>query len=145
MQIEVGRNRDATGELEEFTWDLFPVVPAELTLHLDSDGLPKVGTEIRPGMILVGKIGKNSTYNPDWQPTPSEANWMSFEELRDKYGHQWRNTSFYASSEMVGTVTAAYLSGDGESQRAVVVLTGELSEHCDAFSRETALARGHHS
>ena len=39
MMIEVGRERDSTGDLEEFTWDLFPVVPAELTVHLNSDGL----------------------------------------------------------------------------------------------------------
>lgn len=145
MLIEVGRERDSTGDLEEFTWDLFPVVPAEFTRHLDSDGLPKVGTEIKPGMIVVGKIGKSSTFNRECQPTPGEANWLSFEELRDKYGHQWCNSSYYATSETVGTVTEAYLSGDGETQRAVVVLTGAASDQSDAFSRDTALAHGDHS
>jgi DNA-directed RNA polymerase beta subunit len=144
MMIEVGRERDSTGDLEEFTWDLFPVVPAELTVHLNSDGLPKVGTQIRPGMIVVGKIGKSPTFDRDCQPTPGEANWSSFEEMRDKYAHQWYNASFYATSETVGTVTEAYLSGDGETQRAVVVLTGGIDEGSDAFRRDTALARGHH-
>jgi DNA-directed RNA polymerase beta subunit len=145
MLIEVGRDRDSSGDLEEFTWDLFPVVPADLTTHLDADGLPKIGTEIKPGMIVVGKIGKSSTFDPGCQPMLGEANWLSFEEMRDKYGHQWRNTSFYATPETVGTVTEAYLTGDGESQRAVVVLTGGASERSDAFGRDTALARGHHS
>lgn len=145
MVIEIRRERDSAGDLEEFTWDLFPVLPAEVTLHLDSNGLPKLGTEIRPGMIVVGKIGRSPTYDSNCQPTSIEANGLSFDELHAKYAHQWRNTSFYATPETVGTVTEAYLSGAGETQRAVVILTGGTGERSDAFTRDTALAHGHHS
>ena len=87
MLIEVGRDRDSTGNLEEFTCGFVSRGSRPIhTMHLNADGLPKIGTEIRPGMILVGKIGKSSTFNPDRQPTPGEANWLNFEEMQAKYG-----------------------------------------------------------
>lgn len=69
MRIEVRQSADGTGQLEEFTWDLFPLVDASETLHLDESGLPKVGSHIKPGMIIVGKISKTRSYDPERQPT----------------------------------------------------------------------------
>ena len=73
MRIEVRQSADGTGQLEEFTWDLFPLVDASETLHLDRSGLPKVGSLIKPGMIVVGKIAKTRSYDPERQPTALEV------------------------------------------------------------------------
>lgn len=44
-------------EGEQLTSDL-PGVDAEAIKHLDEDGLPTIGTEVRPGMILVGRLAR---------------------------------------------------------------------------------------
>jgi DNA-directed RNA polymerase beta subunit len=71
-KITVIADKDELGEPEEFTWDLFPVVDSKATLHLDANGLPKVGTRTTPGMILVGKIGKTRSFDRSRQPSALE-------------------------------------------------------------------------
>lgn len=129
-KLEVVAGTDELGEPEEFTWDLFPVVDPKKTLHLDTNGLPKVGTRIVPGMIVVGKIGKTrdtpserffSGFAPPG-PTTLEMYGLPFEELHARYGHMWKDSSLYADCQTTGIVKEAYLEDCCGKKRAVVVL-----------------------
>lgn len=122
MRIEVQQNAGETGELEELTWDLFPLVDASHTLHLDGSGLPKVGTRITPGMILVGKIAKTRTYDPERQPTPLEIHGLERKTLCSKYSHMWQDTSLYANETRSGVVQSASFEERDGSIVAVVLL-----------------------
>lgn len=124
-RVEVVAGIDELGEVQEFTWDLFPTVDAQLTTHLNTNGLPKVGTRIVPGMIVVGKIGKTRNYDASKQPTALEIHGLSIEELRSRYGNMWRDSSLYADVQTTGVVREAYLEDDGSQRRAVVVLEQE--------------------
>ena len=120
MRIEVQQSADETGELEEFTWDLFPLVDASETLHLDRSGLPKVGSLIKPGMIIVGKIAKTRSYDPERQPTALEIHGLDLQTLRSTYGHMWQDTSLYADEARSGVVRDAFLECRDGSTVAVV-------------------------
>lgn len=120
--VEVVAGTDAFGEMEEFTWDLFPVVDPQKTTHLNTDGLPKVGSHVVPGMILIGKIGKTQHYDPARQPTSLEIQGLSFDELRSRYGNMWRDSSLYADARTSGIVKKAYIENHQGKQRAVVIL-----------------------
>jgi DNA-directed RNA polymerase beta subunit len=121
-RVEVMVGKDARGEPEELTWDLFPVVDARLTLHLDTHGLPKIGTRILPGMILVGKIGTTELYDPKKKPNALEIHALPFEELRARFGAMWRDSSLYADDETSGIVKSAYIEDHDGRQKAVVIL-----------------------
>jgi DNA-directed RNA polymerase beta subunit len=121
-KVEVVADTDEVGEPEEFTWDLFPVVDSKATLHLGANGLPKVGTRVYPGMILVGKIGKTRTYDPSRQPSCLELHGLSPDELRSRYGHMWKDSSLYADATMVGVVTGAAIETVQGREVAVVVI-----------------------
>jgi len=120
MQIRVAQRLDDTGRPEEFTWDLFPIIDASLTTHLRSDGLPAVGTHITPGMIVVGKIGRSATFDAARQPTPLEIHGLAAGELRSRYGHMWRDTSYYAAPEEEGVVLRAGFTVEGGTRCALV-------------------------
>ena len=122
MKVVVEQEYDETGELEELTWDLIPVVSATKTTHLDSSGLPKVGTVLEPGMPIVGKIGKTKAYDAASEPDCLELHGLRFEELQEKYGHMWRDSSLYATEAMTGVVTEAYWEPGRHGLRAVVVI-----------------------
>jgi DNA-directed RNA polymerase beta subunit len=121
-RIEVVANIDELGESEEFSWDVFPIVDPKATLHLEGDGLPKIGTRIAPGMIIVGKIGKTRTYDDSRRPTALDIHALSFDELRSRFGDMWNDTSLYASSETTGIVTHASIENIRGKQTAVVIL-----------------------
>jgi len=55
--IKCQQNLDETGKLEEFTNDLSPLMPWNEISHLASFGLAKIGTDVYPGMVLIGKLG----------------------------------------------------------------------------------------
>ncbi len=122
MRIEIQQEYDDQGELEEFTWDLFPIVDAERTLHLDEDGLPKPGTMITPGMIIVGKIAKTLAYDPQNQPSSMEIQSGELDAIRGKYGRMWRDCSKYADESIAGVVESAHLESAQHGLRAIVVL-----------------------
>ena len=44
-RLEVDQGIDELGGLEEFSWDLFPVVDSSSTTRLEENGLPKKGPE----------------------------------------------------------------------------------------------------
>ena len=121
-RVTVQQGLDEQGDLEEFTWDLFPVVDPQLTRHLDENGLPRTGAKIVPGMVLVGKLGKSSTYHESAHPSPLEVQGLHFSALCSLYGHLWKNTSLYSTEEHCGTVENAYFEKDQGRLRAVVEL-----------------------
>ncbi|MBT6440317.1 MAG: DNA-directed RNA polymerase subunit beta [Flavobacteriales bacterium] len=59
--------RDTKRGIEELTADI-PNVSEEATKNLDENGLIRVGTEVKPGDILIGKI----TPKGETDPTPEE-------------------------------------------------------------------------
>ncbi|HIQ50702.1 MAG TPA: DNA-directed RNA polymerase subunit beta, partial [Nautiliaceae bacterium] len=93
---EVCEVRELKHGLEELTADI-PGVKAEDVEHLDESGIIKVGTYVKPGMILVGKISPKG----DIKPTPEERLLKSI--FGDKSGHVV-NSSLYAPSSMEGVV-----------------------------------------
>jgi DNA-directed RNA polymerase beta subunit len=121
-RIELSQDVDDYGELDEFTWDLFPVVDLKHTQHLDGSGLPKVGTIIKPGMIVIGKIGKTAAYDSNKQPSALEIHGLPFEVLFSKYGNMWKDLSIYANEELSGAVKRAYFEKPGDRLRAIVEL-----------------------
>jgi DNA-directed RNA polymerase beta subunit len=116
MLIEVEAQIDELGELEEFTWDLVFLVDPNKTLHLEGEGLPKIGTKIMPGMVVVGKVGKSALYSNYKRPQSAEFQLYSDDQLTEKYGKYWRDGSLYADSSMVGYVTQSYMKQDGEKK-----------------------------
>lgn len=122
VEIKVTQELDGLGDPEEFTWDLLPVVDPQLTRHLDETGLPRTGTRIVPGMILVGKIGKSASFHEAAQPSALEVQGLAFATLSSLYGHQWKNGSCYATEDHRGTVERAYFSREQGRLTAVVEL-----------------------
>lgn len=126
-KITVVADKDELGEPEEFTWDLFPVVDPSATVHLDANRLPKVGTRIAPGMILVGKIGKTRKFDRSRQPNVLELHGLSFDELRSRFGSMWKDGSLYANSETAGVIENASIETVHGQQVAVILINVEAS------------------
>jgi DNA-directed RNA polymerase beta subunit len=120
--LEIASALDEQGNLEEFTWDLFPVVPVERTLHLQSNGLPKIGVYIPAGGILVGKIGKTKSYYADKLPSSLEMHGLEFDALKAKFGTMWYDASVYASSDNAGVVVDAFFESRENRSVAVVII-----------------------
>lgn len=123
--VEVNQELDEYGLPVELTWDLFPLIAASETQHLDENGLPKKGTLIQPGMILVGKIGRTKRFDPAIKPSALEIHGLSFEELQAKYGHLWKNYSVIATSENSGVVEKAFLKKTANGAKAIIELSQE--------------------
>ena len=81
---------------EEITRALPNVREDELT-HLDESGIVKVGTYVKPGMILVGKVSPKG----EIKPTPEERLLRAI--FGDKAGHVV-NKSLYTPASMEGVV-----------------------------------------
>ncbi len=81
---------------EEITRALPNVREDELT-HLDESGIVKVGTYVKPGMILVGKVSPKG----EIKPTPEERLLRAI--FGDKAGHVV-NKSLYTPATMEGVV-----------------------------------------
>ncbi len=65
--------------------------------HLDESGIVKIGTHIKPGMILAGKVSPKG----EVKPTPEERLLRAI--FGEKAGHVV-NKSLYASSSLEGVV-----------------------------------------
>lgn len=122
MRITLDQGLDGQGDLEEFTWDLLPLVDPQHTRHLDENGLPRIGTQILTGMIVVGKLGKSLEFNEAAVPSSLEIQGLPFPALRAQYGHLWTNGSYYATEELFGTVEDAHFEKVNGRLRAVVEL-----------------------
>ena len=81
---------------EEITRDIQNIREDELA-HLDESGIVKVGTHIKPGMILVGKVSPKG----EIKPTPEERLLRAI--FGEKAGHVV-NKSLYAKASMEGVV-----------------------------------------
>ncbi|MRJ06989.1 MAG: DNA-directed RNA polymerase subunit beta [Epsilonproteobacteria bacterium] len=93
---EVCEVRELKHGVEELTPDV-PDVKPEYLSHLDETGIIKIGTYVKPGMILVGKVSPKG----DVRLTPEERLLKSI--FGDKSGHV-ENSSLKAGSSMEGVV-----------------------------------------
>ncbi len=92
-EVEARELKDGS---EEITKDI-PNVKEEKLFHLDDSGIVKVGTYIKPGMILVGKV----TPKGEVKPTPEERLLRAI--FGEKAGHVV-NKSLYCGQSMEGIV-----------------------------------------
>lgn len=88
--------RELKDGVEEITKDI-PNVKEEELMHLDESGIIKIGTEVKPGMILVGKVSPKG----EVKPTPEERLLRAI--FGEKAGHVV-NKSLYATASLEGVV-----------------------------------------
>ncbi|WP_419765735.1 MAG: DNA-directed RNA polymerase subunit beta [Arcobacter sp.] len=108
---------------EEITRDL-PGVKDETITHLDESGIVKVGTFIKSGMIMVGKV----TPKGEIKPTPEERLLRAI--FGEKAGHVI-NKSLYCPTSMEGTVVDVKVftkKGYEKDSRAVAEIESEKAE-----------------
>ncbi len=108
---------------EEITRDL-PGVKEESISHLDDSGIVKVGTFVKPGMILVGKV----TPKGEIKPTPEERLLRAI--FGEKAGHVI-NKSLVCPTSMEGTVVDVKVftkKGYEKDARAIAEIEAEKSE-----------------
>jgi len=88
--------RELKDGVEEITKDI-PNVKEEDLAHLDESGIVKIGTYIKPGMMIVGKVSPKG----EVKPTPEERLLRAI--FGEKAGHVV-NKSLYASPSLEGVV-----------------------------------------
>ncbi|MBE3022418.1 DNA-directed RNA polymerase subunit beta [Campylobacter sp. 7477a] len=88
--------RELKDGVEEITKDI-PNIKEEDLLHLDESGIIKIGTQVKSGMILVGKVSPKG----EVKPTPEERLLRAI--FGEKAGHVV-NKSLYATASMEGVV-----------------------------------------
>ena len=88
--------RELKDGVEEITRDI-PNVKEDDLAHLDESGIVKIGTYIKSGMILVGKVSPKG----EVKPTPEERLLRAI--FGEKAGHVV-NKSMYATASMEGVV-----------------------------------------
>ena len=115
---------------EEITKDL-PGIKSENIDHLDESGIVKIGTYLKPGMIMVGKV----TPKGEIKPTPEERLLRAI--FGEKAGHVI-NKSLYCSASIEGVVVDVKVftkKGYEKDERAVATIEAEKSsldvEHHD--------------
>jgi len=113
---------------EEITRDI-PNIREDELLHLDDSGIVKIGTHIKPGMILVGKVSPKG----EIKPTPEERLLRAI--FGDKAGHVV-NKSLYCPASMEGVIVDIKVftkKGYEKDSRAL-----------QAFEEEKAILDGEH-
>ncbi len=108
---------------EEITRDL-PGVKSESIDHLDESGIVKIGTYLKPGMIMVGKV----TPKGEIKPTPEERLLRAI--FGEKAGHVI-NKSMYCPASMEGTVVDVKVftkKGYEKDNRAVKAMESEKAK-----------------
>ncbi|MEF3191984.1 MAG: DNA-directed RNA polymerase subunit beta [Campylobacterales bacterium] len=88
--------RELKHGVEEITRDI-PNVKEEEIAHLDESGIVRIGTYVKPGMILVGKVSPKG----EVKPTPEERLLRAI--FGEKAGHVV-NKSLYCPSSISGVV-----------------------------------------
>lgn len=116
--------------VEEITRDI-PNVREEETAYLDESGIVKIGTYVKAGMILVGKVSPKG----EVKPTPEERLLRAI--FGEKAGHVV-NKSLYCPPSLEGTVVDVKIftkKGYDKDQRAVAAYEEEKArldlEHHD--------------
>jgi len=122
--------RELKDGVEEITKDI-PNIKEEDLLHLDESGIIKIGTQVKPGMILVGKVSPKG----EVKPTPEERLLRAI--FGEKAGHVV-NKSLYATASLEGVVVDVKVftkKGHEKDKRANKVYEEEKSvlekEHHD--------------
>nr|MBL0721103.1 DNA-directed RNA polymerase subunit beta [Sulfurovaceae bacterium] len=113
---------------EEITRDI-PNIREDELLHLDDSGIVQIGTHIKPGMILVGKVSPKG----EIKPTPEERLLRAI--FGDKAGHVV-NKSLYCPASMEGVIVDIKVftkKGYEKDSRAI-----------QAFEEEKAILDGEH-
>jgi len=113
---------------EEITRDI-PNIREDELLHLDDSGIVKMGTHVKPGMILVGKVSPKG----EIKPTPEERLLRAI--FGEKAGHVV-NKSLYCPASMEGVVVDIKVftkKGHDKDARAI-----------QAFEEEKAILDGDH-
>ena len=108
---------------EEITRDL-PGVKEESISHLDNSGIVKIGTFVKSGMILVGKV----TPKGEIKPTPEERLLRAI--FGEKAGHVI-NKSLVCPTSMEGTVVDVKVftkKGYEKDERAIAEIESEKAE-----------------
>ncbi len=125
-EVEARELKDGS---EEITKDI-PNVKEENLMHLDDSGIVKIGTYVKPGMILVGKVSPKG----EVKPTPEERLLRAI--FGEKAGHVV-NKSLYCPQSTEGVVVDVKIftkKGYDKDPRAI-----------EAFEAEKAnLDRDHH-
>jgi len=126
---------------EEITRDI-PNIREDELLHLDDSGIVKIGTHIKPGMILVGKVSPKG----EIKPTPEERLLRAI--FGDKAGHVV-NKSLYCPASMEGVIvdikvfTKKGYEKDGRALQAFEeeksILDGEHHDQLLMIDREEML------
>ncbi len=123
--------RDTKRGLEEFTSDI-PNVSEEATKDLDEYGLIRVGADVKPGDILIGKI----TPKGESDPSPEEKLLRAI--FGDKAGDV-KDASLKASPSLSGIVIDKKLFSRVAKERKGMVTTKTLLDRVDeSFEREVA-------
>jgi DNA-directed RNA polymerase subunit beta len=126
--------RDTKRGLEEFTSDI-PNVSEEATKNLDENGLIRIGAEVKPGDILIGKI----TPKGESDPSPEEKLLRAI--FGDKAGDV-KDASLKASPSLSGVVIDKKLfsrvAKDKKGKTATKTLLDQIDE---VFDREVAALR----
>lgn len=116
---------DEQGQPIVCTWDLLPLADPQSTRHLDERGLPRPGTQIEPGMVVIGRIGKSQQFDPGQQPSALELHGLDFAELHNRYARLWRDYSVYATERTVGTVESARLVQTPDGPEVLIEVSDE--------------------
>jgi DNA-directed RNA polymerase subunit beta len=115
--------RELKHGVEEITRDI-PNVRDEDLMHLDESGIVKIGTYVRPGMILVGKVSPKG----EVKPTPEERLLRAI--FGEKAGHVV-NKSLYCAPSMEGVVVDVKVftkKGYDKDPRTLEMEKGERDE-----------------
>jgi DNA-directed RNA polymerase beta subunit len=115
--------RELKHGVEEITRDI-PNVREEDLAHLDESGIVKIGTYIKPGMIMVGKVSPKG----EVKPTPEERLLRAI--FGEKAGHVV-NKSLYCPPSMEGIVVDVKIftkKGYEKDQRAIRAYEEEKAE-----------------
>jgi DNA-directed RNA polymerase subunit beta len=115
--------RELKHGVEDITREL-PNVKDEDIMHLDESGIVKIGTYIKPGMIMVGKVSPKG----EIRPTPEERLLRAI--FGEKAGHVV-NKSMYCSESMEGVVVDVKVftkKGYKKDSRAVSAYEDEKNE-----------------
>ncbi|KAF4531317.1 hypothetical protein B566_EDAN019420, partial [Ephemera danica] len=125
--------RDTKRGVEEFTSDI-PNVSEEATRNLDENGLIRIGADIKPGDILIGKI----TPKGESDPSPEEKLLRAI--FGDKAGDV-KDASLKASPSLMGVVIDKKLFSrvtKDKKGKATKTLLDQIDER---FERETTTLR----
>ncbi len=125
--------RDTKRGVEEFTSDI-PNVSEEATRNLDENGLIRIGAEIKPGDILIGKI----TPKGESDPSPEEKLLRAI--FGDKAGDV-KDASLKASPSLTGVVIDKKLFSRVTKDKKGTATKKLLDQIDEKFDREISALR----